>query len=147
MSSLEKKIVFYLLLFVFFPTNMFALMPPDDIAERNLEAKYIVPGKIVRKGKVLLPGKDKEQKAKTGVFVIKVLHVIKGYKKWNKGDKIHIVYRLPAKGKNGMKAEKLGMKQVKVHKDDIVVAYIKHSDFSDFYKPVLQGSSVAVIDN
>ncbi|MCP4669644.1 MAG: hypothetical protein GY849_25200, partial [Deltaproteobacteria bacterium] len=127
----------------FLPGSASALMPPDDMAKRNLEAKLILIGEVKGTGKVLLP--EKGGRGKKGVFVLEVLHVIKGYGKVKPGDEVHILFRLPPRPKKGLKAHRAGSLQVKVEEGNLVVVYINPYTFPPFHRPVAEGASVAVI--
>ncbi|MCP4665731.1 MAG: hypothetical protein GY849_05125, partial [Deltaproteobacteria bacterium] len=64
-----KKALFILVMVCFFlPGSVSALMPPGDMAKRNLEAKLILVGEVKGTGKVLLP--EKGGSGKKGVFVL-----------------------------------------------------------------------------
>lgn len=129
----------------FLPGSIFALMPPDDMEKRNLEAKLILIGEVKGTGKVLLPEKGRKGSAIKGVFVLDVLNVIKGYGIVKPGDKLHIIFRLPPEPKGGLIAHRVGSAQVKVEAGNRVVVYIDDSRHRGFYRPLAEGSSVVVI--
>ena len=123
----------------------FALMPPDDMAKKNLEAKLILIGKVKGTGMILLPEKGLRSDPKKGIFILNVLHVVKGYGIVKPGDKVHIIFRPAAKPKGGLVAHTAGSIQVKVEAGDLVVVYIDPSKHHGFYRPIAEGSSVVVI--
>ena len=128
------------------PGTSTALMPPGDIAERNLEAKLILIGEVTELGRVLLPEKRPMRNRPKGLFILKVLHVVKGFGTVNPGDQVKIVFELPLKMKNGIVADLVGVLLVEVKNGNLVVVYIDPSNHPPFYRPVLGGSSVVVID-
>jgi hypothetical protein len=141
-----KKTLSILVIVCFFVTgNVFALMPPDDMEKRNLEAKLILVGEVKGTGKVLLPEQGRKGSAIKGVFVLDVLNVVKGYGIVKPGDKVHIIFRLPPEPKGGLIAHRTGSAQVKVEAGNLVVVYIDDSRHRGFYRPLAEGSSVVVI--
>lgn len=141
-----KKTLWILFIVWFFVTgNVFALMPPDDMEKRNLEAKLILVGEVKGTGKVLLPENGRKGSAIKGVFVLDVLNVVKGYGIVKPGDKVHILFRLPPEPKGGLIAHRTGSAQVKVEAGNLVVVYIDESRHRGFYRPLAEGSSVVVI--
>lgn len=124
-----------------------ALMPPKDIAERNLEAKLILIGEVTEIGKILLPEEKPKKNRPKGLFLLKVRHVVKGFGTVNPGDEVRISFELPIKNENGGDVPDLvGTLRVEVKSGDLVVVYIDPSNFPTFYRPVAAGSSVVVID-
>jgi hypothetical protein len=122
-------------------------MPPRDIAERNLEAKLILIGEITETGSILLPDKKPKRNRPKGLFLLKVLHVVKGFGTVNPGDQVKISFELPIKNENGVAVRDLvGTLRVEVKSGDLVVVYIDPSNYPTFYRPVNAGSSVVVID-
>jgi len=141
-----KKAWLILVIFCFLaPGSLFAVMPPDDMEKRNLEAKLILVGEVQGTGKVLLSEEGQKGSPIKGVFVLDVLNVIKGYGIVKPGDKIHILYRLPPEPKGGLIAHRTGSAQVKVEAGNLVVVYIDDSTHRGFYRPLAEGSSVVVI--
>ena len=120
-------------------------MPPGDMAKRNLEAKLILIGKVKGTGMILLPEKGSRSSPKKGIFILNVLHVVKGYGIVKPGDKVHIIFRPAAKPKEGLVAHTAGSIQVKVEAGDLVVVYIDPAKHRGFYSPIAEGSSVVVI--
>ena len=129
----------------FLPGSIFALMPPDDMEKRNLEAKLILIGEVKGTGKVLLPEKGRKGSAIKGVFVLDVLNVVKGYGIVKPGDKLHIIFRLPPEPKGDLVLTVSGSGPVKVNAGNFVVVYIDPSKHHGFYRPLAEGSSVVVI--
>jgi hypothetical protein len=141
-----KKTLSIFMTFCFLvPGTIFALMPPDDMEKRNLEAKLILVGEVKGTGKVLLPEKGREGTATKGVFILDVLSIVKGYGMVDPGDELHILFQLPEEPKDGLIAHKTGSLQVKVDEGDLVVVYIDNSRHHGFYRPLAEGSSVVVI--
>jgi len=128
---------------ILLPGTACAIMPPDDIAKLNLKAEVILVGEVKSTGKILLPEKGKD--ARKGVFILNVIHVVKGYGKVTPNEEIHVIYRLPPGPTKGLTAHRTGSLQVKVEKGNLVVLYLNPSAHSGFYKPLAEGSSVVVI--
>ena len=142
---MKKAMPIVLLLCLLVPESIFAMMPPADMARRNLEAELILIGKVKEAGTVLLPEKGQGKSPVKGVFVLHILHVVKGYGMVKPGDTVHIVFRPPRKQKRGIVASTPGVVYVRVRDGDLVVAYVNPSDHPGFYKPLAEGSSVVVI--
>ena len=124
-----------------------ALMPPEDIAAINLEAKLILIGEVTETGKILLPEKTSRTKGPKGLFVLKVLHVVKGFGIVSPGEQVTVIFRLhPKSDLPGIFLHLAGGPFVEVKAGNIVVAYINPSDHPEFYKPVAEGSSVVIIN-
>jgi hypothetical protein len=126
------------------PVNAMALMPPKEIAKKNLEAQLILVGEVMETGKVLLP--DKTSKGPMGLFVLKVLHVVKGFGIVSPGDQVRVIFVLPPKSETGIVPDIAGSLPVKVEAGNLVVVYIDPSDHPSFYWPVAGGCSVVIID-
>ena len=122
-----------------------AVMPPEKMAQRNLEAECILIGKVKGVGQILLPEKYSAQNPQKGVFCLNVRHVVKGYKAVKPGDNVHIIFKLPDKPKDGIMAEKSGVLPVEVDTGDLVIAYVNPFKSSRFYRPLAQGESVRII--
>jgi hypothetical protein len=130
---------------------MLAAMPPAEVAKKNLDAELILIGEVARIGKVILPNEGSRKKPPEdspirGVFVCKVLRVVKGFGKVSRGDEIKILYRLAPKGKIGASPELTGGPLVKVEPRNLVLIYIDPSNERGFYEPVFAGSSVLKIE-
>lgn len=142
---MKRALLIIVIACFFVPGNVFALMPPDDMEKRNLEAKLILVGEVKGTGKVLLPEKGRKVSAIKGVFVLDVLNVVKGYGVVKPGDEVHIIFRLSPEPKGGLIAHRVGTAQVKVEAGNLVVVYIDDSRHRGFYRPLAGGSSVVVI--
>ena len=141
-----RKGLLFLCTFCFLlPGTASALMPPDDMAKRNLEAKLILIGEVKGTGMVLLPEKGSRSSPKKGIFILNVLHVVKGYGIVKPGDQVHITFRPAPKPKGGLVAHTAGSIQVMVEAGDLVVVYIDPAKHHGFYHPIAEGSSVVVI--
>ena len=141
------KVLLVLVTFCFLlPGTTSALMPPEDMAKRNLEAKMILIGEVKGTGIILLPEKGSRSSPKKGIFILNVLHVVKGYGIVKPGDKVHIIFRPAPKPKGGLVAQTAGSIQVMVEAGDLVVVYIDPAKHRGFYRPIAEGSSVVVID-
>ncbi len=153
-SSPVFRIFFKIFLpFLFFLSSLSAkaLMPPAELETRNLEASVIVLGSIEETGKILLTGPLKAYESpQKGLFVLKILHVIKG-RSILKGKKIlRIVYNLSAekiKGSPSLLVKKMGSLPIRVKKGEIVVVYLKASPHPPFFRLVAGGASLFVIKN
>lgn len=121
-------------------------MPPEKMAERNLEAKLILIGEVRETGKILLSEKTSTPTPPKGLFVLKVLHVVKGFGIVNPGDLVRIVLRLPPKSKGRLCAEVMGSLPVRTEVGDLTLVYIDPSHHPGFYRPVAAGSSVVIIE-
>jgi hypothetical protein len=147
MVMLNIRLLILVMICFFFPVrSVLALMPPEKIAERNLEAKLILIGEVKRTGKLILPEKESKTEPLKGLFVIKVLHVVKGFGAVSPGDQVKIIYHLPKKGLLGASVKETGGIHVKVKAGNLVVVYIDSSWHQGFYRPVAAGSSVVIID-
>ena len=142
---MKKTIPLVFLLCLLLPETIVAMMPPVDMAKRNLEATLILIGTVEETGTVLLPEKRQGISPAKGVFVLNILHVVKGYGIVKPGDTVHIVFRPSRKQKSGIVASTPGVVQVKVRDGDLVVAYVNPSNHPGFYTPLAEGSSVVVI--
>ena len=131
---------------ILLPIGTQALMPPEDIAERNLNAELVLIGKVLEMGKILLPLGADDKTTSKGLFVLKTYHVIKGFNTVKPEDLIRIIYRLPPKVTLGMTAVIAGQPPVKVKDGDLVLVHINATSHTGFYTPVLAGSSVVNID-
>ena len=140
-----KKLLIFFLACALIPVNSAALMPPEEIAKRNLEAELILIGTVSKMGKVLLPLKGDDQIKPRGLFVLKTQHVIKGFGSVKPGDLIKIIYRLPPKTAIGLQVVIAGDPPVKVSEGDVVLVYINLTMHTGFHIPVKAGSSVVVI--
>jgi hypothetical protein len=141
-----KRGLLFLCTFCFLlPGATSALMPPEDMAKRNLEAKLILIGDVKGTGIILLPEKGSKSSPKKGIFILNVLHVVKGYGTVKRGDQVHIIFRPALKPKEGLVAHKAGSGQVMVEAGNLVVVYIEPSKHGGFYRPIAEGSSVVVI--
>ena len=127
------------------PGTTSALMPPKEMAKRNLEAKLILIGDVKGTGIILLPEKGSRSSPKKAIFILNVLHVVKGYGIVKPGDQVHIIFRPAPKPKGGLVAHTAGSIQVMVEAGDLVVVYIDPSKHHGFYRPIAEGSSVVVI--
>ena len=125
-----------------FPVAASALMPPEDIAARNLDAELILIGEVVEIGKILLPLHDKDTAKPKGIFVIKTQHMIKGFGQVKPGDLVRIAYRLPPEVAIGLQTVIAGNPPVEVSEGDVVLVYINATKHKGFHTPVMAGSSV-----
>ena len=144
-ETMKKAMPLVFLLCFLLSEGIFGMMPPVDMARRNLEATLILIGKVEETGTVLLPEKGQGISPVKGVFVLNILHVVKGYGIVKPGDNANILFRPSRKLKNGIVASTPGVIQVKVRDGDIIVAYINPSKHPGFYTPLAEGSSVVVI--
>lgn len=142
-AKMPKKNLTLLTIFIVLPAIAHAIMPSDDIGKMNLNAQMIIVGQVKSIGKVLLPEKGND--ARKGVFTLKIIHVIKGYKKIKREQDVHIIYRLPPKPSKGLTAQRVGSIPVNVKVGDLIVVYLNPSRHSGFYRPLAEGSSVIVI--
>ena len=142
-----KKIRVLILFVICFPLpgEISALMPPKEMEKRNLEAKLILVGEVTEMGKVLLPEKGPGPAPPRGLFVLKVLHVVKGYGMVHRGGLVRIVYRPAPTGKGRIVAHRMGVPPVEVQPGNLVVVYIEPSRHRPFYRPLAGGSSVVII--
>jgi len=145
MKRVKAGVIFLVLTFLFFRGVSFALMPPDKMEARNLEAPVILIGEVTETGKILLPEKNAANVPPRGLFVLKILHIIKGGAAVHGEKFIRILFRAAEKGKNLLVAEQIGIPQVKVKTGNLVVVYLKPSAHRPFYRPLAGGASVVVI--
>ena len=140
-----KSILTVIVSCFFLPSVLLAIMPPEDLAQRNLEAKLILVGEVMETGKILLPEKERSGPAQKGLFVLRVLHVIKGFGVVKAGDQVRIVFFIPPRTDGTLVAGVMGSYPVKVESGNLAVVYIDPSEYPDFYRPVAAGSSVVTI--
>ncbi|HIJ89351.1 MAG: hypothetical protein OEV89_00645 [Desulfobulbaceae bacterium] len=132
--GLLTTIVIYLALI---PAIVFALPPPRIIAERNLEAEIIVIGEIVEIKTAGLP---------TPHFILKTMHVIKGYGKVAVNDIVKVVCDGQAPQLDGIKAHTQGSLEINASAGSLVLAYLHpSSEHAGFLTPLLRGLSVVTI--
>ncbi len=127
-----------LTLFLLAPVIALALAPPEKIAKWNLDAELVMVGKVLE-----LRADDTPPH-----FIIRPVHIIKGFGKVKKDEHIKILYE-PRQAVDGKKITRhtQGTLPVKVEKDAFVVVYINPSDKAPgFFKPVLDGLSVVTIE-
>ena len=96
--------------------------------------------------KVMRPEKTSTTKQLKGIFVLKVLHVVKGFGTVSPGDQVKILFRIAPKGAIGASVKLTGGPLVKVKAGNLVVVYIDPSNHPGFNEPVAAGSSVIIID-
>ena len=113
-----------------------AIVPPKEIAEKNLKADFIAVGKVL----------SIHERHTPPYFVFKALHIIKGFEEINKGDKIRIIFRLQPSKSLKFTRQVQGILPVKVKEGDLVVVYIERSDaHPGYFNPQLEGLSVITI--
>jgi hypothetical protein len=145
MKRLKAGVIFLVLTFLFFRGISFALMPPDKMEARNLEAPVILIGEVTETGKILLPEKKTANVPPRGLFVLKILHIIKGGAAVHGKKLIRILFYTAEKGKNLLAAEQMGIPPVRIKTGNLVVVYLKPSAHHPFYRPLAGGLSVVVI--
>jgi hypothetical protein len=122
-----------------------ALMPADEIARINLDSELIVVGRISEIGSIILP----EQPARLGaqaLFVMRVLHVIKGHGRVAPGELVRFAsLRLPDGPYDGIAGALAASLAVSAVPGDVVVAYLSPSSLAGFWQPSVGGASVVVI--
>jgi hypothetical protein len=124
----------------------FAMMPPNEIAQMNLEAEIIVLGRVTETGRILASDNTLGTNPTKGLFVAEVLHVVKGYSRVKRRDRINVIFRLPEQSEiEGSEVIEQGGASVDVEVGVLVVLYLDSSQQTDCYKPKLSGASVAVI--
>ena len=124
-----------LIVFMLSPAMAAAIAPPKEIAERNLKADFIAVGKVLSIRKKYTPH-----------FVLKALHIIKGFGELNNGDNISIVFRLQPLKTLKFTRHIQGILPVKVKAESLVVVYIERSEsHSGYFNPLLEGLSVITI--
>ena len=129
-------------------TRVMALPPPHVIEAKNLQANLILVGRVNGTGKVLIPEESSGFKPLKGLFVLTVIHVIKGSEKVRKGDKVQVAYRLSPPAGIELKAIMSGGLKIHVAIGDLVVVYLEQwKEPRGFYKPVAAGASVVVIEH
>ena len=132
MSTAKMKWLIPFAGFLLFASNVQALMPPKEIAERNLNARLILVGEVLETGKILLPDEGKTKMKPKGLFVIKVFHVIKGYGTVKPDELVRIAFRLPPKVQVGIFGQIAGNPPVKIKDGDFVLVYINPSEDPNF---------------
>jgi hypothetical protein len=131
---------------MFVSGTAFAMMPPDDLARMNLEAELILLGKVTETGRMLASDNTLGTNPTKGLFVVDVLHIVKGYDRVKQGEQIKVIFRLPKKSEiEGVEVVEQGVSPVNVKTGDLVVVYLDSSQQKGFYKPKFSGASVAVI--
>ena len=131
-----EKILFLtsILGFILFIPGVFALAPPDEIERIHLEGDLIVLGVI----------QDiQENTDEPSFFTLKISQVIKGIKKIQVGQIIHIQCDQTgfSPSDTSLKAHQQGIRPVQAQKEDHVIAYLNHIH-DHVYKPVLKGLSI-----
>jgi hypothetical protein len=131
----------------FLPGTAFAIMPPPEIAKLNLEAELILVGEVTETGSILLADSTADRYPKKGLFVVKVLHVVKGYDRTSPGDQIRVIFRPTEEQSADGTVTRInqGILPVKVADGNLVVVYLNPAKHQGFYQPVAGGASVAVI--
>ena len=145
MKRAKTGVILLVLIFLFLGGVAFALMPPDQMEARNLEAPIILAGKVIETGKILLPEKTSTNNPSRGVFVLKVLHIIKGRAIVHGEKRVRILFHTAEKDENLLVAKKIGIPPVKVKAGNLVVVYLKPSAHRPFYRPLAGGASVIII--
>jgi hypothetical protein len=145
MKRIKAGVIFLVLTFLFFRGISFALMPPDKMEARNLEAPVILIGEVTETGKILLPEKTATNVPPRGLFVLKVLHIIKGRTIVHGEKRIRIIFHAAEKTKGLLVAKKIGIPPVRVKTGNLVVVYLKPSAHRPFYRPLAAGASVVII--
>ena len=141
-----------ILSFVLIPTSIIALMPPEDMIKRNLEAQHIVIGEVVEKGETSLNAKEAAKDEKPSLdrfFVVQVSHIVKGDLTIRPKDRIRVLYERPfktAKEVPGLEAKQIGVLSVKADIGSVVILYVDPlPNHPGYYKPLAAGSSVVTI--
>jgi len=125
-----------------------ALPPAHVIEARNLQANLILIGLVTGTGRVLIPEKSSGFQPLKGLFVLKVLHVIKGTGKIRKGEEVRVAYRLSPPAGTELKAMTPGRLKVHVLPGDLVLVYLEPWETPEgFYRPLAAGASVVVIEH
>lgn len=144
-AGLLVAVFFYML---FLTTRVMALPPPHVIEAKNLKANFILIGRVNGTGRVLIPEESLGFQPLKGLFVLNVLHVIKGTGKIRKGDEVRVAYRLSPQAGIELKAMVPGRLKVHVTPGDVVVVYLEQwKNSNQFYRPIAAGASVIVIEH
>ena len=114
-----------------------AIPPPEDIAERNLEAKCVAIGRVA----ACRPDDDVPS------FDVRVLHVIKGYDWISEDDSLSIRLGPKPSDSRGASRHVQGTVPVKVHEGLLILAHLEPPDAgTDLYVPLLGGLSIISLE-
>jgi len=137
--------IFLVVCILLVTSAILALMPPEDMAKRNLEARVIVIGEVTETGAILLPKETPTTFPVERFFVLEVVHVVKGYEIITPGDQIKILSGPRPQFRENLARETPGSLPIKVEVGTVVVVYIDPYPYPNFYRPVAAGSSVITI--
>jgi hypothetical protein len=134
------KLIFALLGFVgfmIFSNIVVAIAPQDVIEAKNLEANFILIGKVVAT----------HQSATPPYFDMQIVNTIKGIKELKPNEQIKILMSSPPpEPVKGIAAHSQGILPVKVEVGSLIVVYINRSEsHPDYFEPLLEGLSVVKI--
>ena len=138
--------------FFFIPASIMALMPPEDMIKRNLEAQHIVIGEVVEKGETSFKKEEavkNEKHSPDRFFVVRVSHIVKGDLTIKPKDRIRILCDRPLKTSKELPkfdAKIVGIRLIKVDIGSVVILYIDPLlDHPGYYRPLAAGASVITI--